>query len=92
MAFGAVSGTEVDVVVTGSVSGSVSGSLSAGVDPMDRYAVRVVLDGIEITYPVFIPASLPHTTRVTLPAQGRFVIDLLDADDGAVVRSLTLAR
>jgi hypothetical protein len=87
MAFGTVSGPDVDVVVTGSVPGSLSG----GVAPADRFAVRVMLDGIEITYPVFTPASLPHSTRVTLPAQGRFVIDLLDAD-GAVVRSLTLAR
>ncbi len=83
MALGAVSGTDVDVVVTAPATAP---------DP-GPFALRVMVGSTEITYPVFTPAAgQPHTSRVSVPATGQFEVDLVDPDGGGVVRSLVLAR
>ncbi|MEO7234528.1 MAG: hypothetical protein ABIW80_04055 [Lapillicoccus sp.] len=82
MAFGAVAGTNVDVVVTAPVGSTPT-----------SYALRVTVGGSQITYPVFTPApGRPQTSRVAVPATGRYDIALVDPGAGAVVRALTLAR
>ena len=83
MSFGTVSGTSVDVVVMTPRGSS---------DPA-RYALRVTVGTTEISYPVFTPvAGQPHTSRVSVPMTGRFVVDLVDPEDGTVARTLTIAR
>ncbi len=83
MAFGAVSGTTVDVVVTA----------PGGQPGPGPYALKVTVGSTEITYPVFTPtAGQPHTSRVSVPMTGRFAVALVDPEDGTVVRTLMIAR
>lgn len=83
MSFGAVSATTVDVVVTAPAGPSAPGPC----------AIRVTVGRTEISYPVFTPAAgRPHTSQVSVPMTGRYTVDLVDPEDGTVVRSLVIAR
>lgn len=80
MSFGAVDGTQVEVVVS---SSTITGPLE----------LRSNLDGTEVSYPLFtVNANGTHSTTVALPASGRFVVTLSYPDQTQPLRSLTLDR
>lgn len=80
MAFGPVTGTQVQVTV----------SAQERTGPLE---LRASVGATEISYPLFtVEPGTTHTTTVSLPSSGRYVITLNYPDQTQPLRSLTLDR